>query len=214
MVGLMPGPRISIVTLAAIEAAQAPMRNLPSIAMLAMPDRSEMMPAKAPREIGAARFSVPARTPVMLAVLPARSPARAATTQNGTITSSARRHGNAEPRISCRRPTTPVMTPVAIQMTPTVVVRVMASPPCLTIQNENVAGTDIVLSDSWSANRPSAARMTPRMRAARRALRSALLISVLTSSMAGVAAVMRPTLPSPCRRRRGPASGRTGTASG
>src|SRR6476469_3337061 len=40
------------VTLAATDAAHAPTRNLPSMAMFSMPSRSDRMPAKAPRECG------------------------------------------------------------------------------------------------------------------------------------------------------------------
>ena len=45
--------------LATIAAAQAPMRNLPSMAMLSMPLRSDRMPAKAPSEIGTAYSRLP-----------------------------------------------------------------------------------------------------------------------------------------------------------
>ena len=51
--------QLELATLATTEAAQAPMRNLPSMAMLGMPERSDMMPANAPSEIGAASASVP-----------------------------------------------------------------------------------------------------------------------------------------------------------
>ena len=53
-VGLAVGPSASIVTLATTDATQLPIRNLPSIAMLLIPDRSDRMPANAPSEMGAA----------------------------------------------------------------------------------------------------------------------------------------------------------------
>ena len=66
--------------LALIAAAQAPMRNLPSMAMFSRPLRSDRMPAKAPSETGTAYSSVPANTFVMFAVLPSRSAATMAVT--------------------------------------------------------------------------------------------------------------------------------------
>ena len=72
----------------------------------------------------------------------------------------------------------PVATPARIHRTPTVVVIVNGVPPCLSTQNEKDAGTSIVLVASCSANRPSAARITPRMRAARRGASHGLAVLV------------------------------------
>ena len=91
-------PSWSLATLATTEATHAPIRNLPSIAMLSRPDRSDRMPANAPSVIGVASASVPWRTPVRLAVLPSSSAARVATTHSGMITASIRRHRNDAPR--------------------------------------------------------------------------------------------------------------------
>ena len=71
-----PLPVIVVTRLAEMAAAHALRRNLPSMAMLSMPLRSDRMPAKAPRETGIAYSSVPAKTFVMFAVLPS---SRAAT---------------------------------------------------------------------------------------------------------------------------------------
>ena len=96
---------------------------------------------------------------------------------------------------------TPVTTPVRIHSSPTVVEIVMLEPPCLSTQNEKTAGVSSEVIANWRAMTPRAARMTPRMRAARRALRSAALTSTVTCSTVGVAAVMpHPLRPAPCRR--------------
>ena len=95
---LPSGPRAILRALAVIAATHAPTRNLPSIAMLRMPLRSERMPANAPSEIGAASARVPASTPVRFAVCPASSAPRIAVIHSGMRIASERRHRNEAPR--------------------------------------------------------------------------------------------------------------------
>ena len=120
-------------------AVRAPTRNLPSMAMLSMPLRSDRMPANAPSETGTAYSRLPVMTAVRLAALPSSRLAMIVRTQTGTTISSVRRHGNRAPRTSWPMATAPVMTPVRTHIRPTVVDKVSCSPPCSLIQNENVA---------------------------------------------------------------------------
>ena len=98
-IAMLPsGPSQILKTLAVIAATQAPTRNLPSIAMLRMPLRSDRMPANAPSEIGAASARVPANTPVRFAVWPASSAATIAVIHSGSRIASERRQRNEAPR--------------------------------------------------------------------------------------------------------------------
>ena len=179
-----------------------------------MPLRSEMMPANAPSEIGAASDNVPPRTPVRFAGFPTSNAASAVTTQNGSTIASDRRQRNDAPRTSWRIPVTPVTTPVRIHSRPTVVEIVMLDPPCLSTQKENTAGVSSEVTANWRATTPRAAKMTPRMRAARSALRSEALTSTVTCSKVGVAAVMPRPLPPVPGRRPACACDRTGRGPG
>ena len=183
-------------TLAATEAAQAPDQELALDRDVAMPERSEMMPAKAPSEIGAASSRVPASTPVMLAVLPASSVGqrrrrpRTAGRRAARAATGRWRRGRAG-----RCPTRPRDDagddPDGARRWSR---RSARRPPWLSIQNENVGRRRrTALSESCSANSPRAARMTPRMRAARRArCARRRWPRPRPARTVGVAAVMRP----------------------
>src|SRR5581483_8411585 len=80
-----------LLELATIAAVNAPMSNWPSIAMLMMPERSQRMPAMAPRTSGIDRSTELWRRPTRLSVLPAPAQHRnESTKRKSTATITAR----------------------------------------------------------------------------------------------------------------------------
>ena len=194
-VGLAPWPSTSIAALAATEATQAPTRNLPSMAMLAMPLRSEMIPAKAPERDRGRQGQRPREH--------ARQVRGLADEQRRERRDDPERQHDQEhpppregaPRTSWRIPVRPVTTPVSEPEQP--------RPSSRGTRSSRPAGRPRTRTrracrgraGAWRASRPSAAMTTPRTRAERRAFRSAPLAWAVTGSRVGVAAVMPGRLP-------------------
>ena len=223
IVGLASGPGLSIVMLAATDAAHAPIRNLPSIAMLSMPDalgQDAGEGAERDRR-GEVRGSRRGRPSCWRSCRRAAPPGSADDPERDRRSASVRRHWNAAPRISCSMPDDAGDdTGRGSRAAPTVVGdRERRAALACRSRTRTSRACPSSGSRAGSANRPRAARMAPRIRAARRA--RALGGAELGTDRArrsGLAAVMPRPLrswraasgPSPWR----PASRRSGTASG